>query len=72
VPSADTHYEIVVGHNETEPFHLQAQDYDYVLERHGVSHERITAAGHDHMSLVRELGHPGRQLAELIRAAVER
>lgn len=72
VPSANTHYEIVVGHKETEPFHLQAQDFDYVLERHGVSHERVTAAGHDHMSLVRELGHPGRQLAELIRDAVGR
>ncbi|MEO6015410.1 MAG: alpha/beta hydrolase [Devosia sp.] len=72
VPASGTHFEIVVGHNETAPFHLQAQDYAYALERHGVSRERITAAGHDHMSLVLELGQPGKPLAELLRAAVER
>jgi arylformamidase len=72
VPSAGTHYEIVVGHKETQPFHLQAQDYAYVLERHGASAERMTIPGLDHMSLVRELGRPGTATSALLEAAIAR
>jgi arylformamidase len=71
VPGA-AHYQVVVGHRETEPFHIQARDYAEGLGRRGASVERLTAAGHDHMSLVLELGKPGRQMAELVREAVER
>lgn len=67
-----THYEIVVGQHETEPFHTQAHDYAYALEREGADVERITLSGHDHMSLVRELGQPGRPMAELLAEAIER
>lgn len=66
------HYEVVVGHNETEPFHIQARDFAEGLERRGASAERLTAAGHDHMSLVLDLGRPGEPVAELVREAVER
>jgi arylformamidase len=72
VPSPATHYEIVVGHDETAPFHQQAQDYAYVLERHGVSHERVTLHGEEHMSVVRKLGRVGSPMWELLRDAVER
>ena len=72
VPSPATHYEIVVGHDETAPFHQQAQDYAYVLERHGASHERITLPGEDHMSVVRKLGRVGSPMWELLRDAIER
>jgi arylformamidase len=72
VPSTATHYEIVVGHDETAPFHQQAQDYAYVLERHGVSHERMTLHGEEHMSVVRKLGVVGSPMWELLRDAVER
>jgi arylformamidase len=72
VPAMDAHYEIVVGHAETEPFHIQAQDYAIALERRGASAERVTLPGHDHLSLVRELGRPGKPMAELLRAAIER
>lgn len=72
VPSAETHFEIAVGHEETEPFHIQAHDYAFALERRGADVERITLPGHEHMSLVRELGRPGMPMAELLRAAVER
>ena len=72
MPSPDTHFEIVVGHDETQPFHIQAQDYAYVLERHGVSHERVTMPGLDHMSLMHELGRPDGRMSDLLRSAIER
>jgi arylformamidase len=72
VPSAQTHYEIVVGHDETAPFHQQAQDYAYVLERHGVSHERVTLHGEEHMSVVRKLGVVGSPMWMLLKDAIER
>ncbi|MEQ1770937.1 MAG: alpha/beta hydrolase [Devosia sp.] len=72
VPSPGAHIEIVVGHDETEPFHTQAHDYAYAMERHGASVERITAPGHDHMSLVRALGQPGEPVAGLVAQAIER
>lgn len=69
-PSATTQYEIVVGHDETAPFHQQAQDYAAVLARHGAAHERRSIAGEEHMSVLRQLGRVGspiwRALAEII------
>jgi arylformamidase len=70
VPSPSTHYEIVVGHDETAPFHQQAQDYAYVLGRHGASHERVTLHGEEHMSVVRKLGVFGSPMWELLGDAV--
>lgn len=72
VPSTATHYEIVVGHDETAPFHQQAQDYAYVLERHGVSHERMTLHGEEHMSVVRKLGRVGSPMWDLLKDAIDR
>lgn len=72
VPSTDTHYEIVVGHKETAPFHQQAQDYAFLLGRHGASHERITVPDEDHMSLVRKLGVVGSPVQQLLVDAIER
>jgi arylformamidase len=72
VPSPSTHYEIVVGHNETAPFHQQAQDFAYVLERHGASHERVTVHGEDHMSVVRKLGRVGSPVWTLLKDAIDR
>ena len=72
VPSASTHYRIVVGHDETTPFHQQAQDYAYVLAHHGARHERVTLPGEEHMSVVRKLGVVGSPMWELLKDAVER
>jgi arylformamidase len=72
VPNPGAHFELVVGHKETGPFHIQAHDYAYVLERHGAGVERITPTGHDHMSLVRALGQPDGPVADLVAQAVER
>ncbi|RYE08615.1 MAG: alpha/beta hydrolase [Hyphomicrobiales bacterium] len=72
VPSTATHYEIVVGHKETTPFHQQAQDYSFVLARHGAPHERITVPDEDHMSVVRKLGVAGSPVHQLLVDAIER
>ncbi len=72
VPSAGTHFEIVVGHDETPPFHQQAQDYAFVLGRHGVPHERVTIPGADHMSVLRRLGQTGSPVHRLLVDAIER
>jgi arylformamidase len=71
-PATGTHYEIVVGHKETAPFHQQAQDYAYALERRGAGHERVTAAGEDHMSVVRKLGRVGSPVWGLLRDVIAR
>lgn len=72
VPSPATHYELIVGHDETPPFHQQAQDFAYVLERHGVSHERITAPGKDHMSVLRDFARPNSPTWEVLRDVIGR
>ncbi|HWA20593.1 MAG TPA: alpha/beta hydrolase [Devosia sp.] len=72
VPSPDAHYEIAVGHAETEPFHIQAQDYAIALERREASVERVTLPDLDHMSLVRALGRPETAMGTLLTAAIER
>ncbi len=72
VPSPHTHYEIIVGHDETAPFHQQAQDFAYVLDRHGASHERITAADKDHMSVLRDFARPGSPTWEILRDVIAR
>ena len=46
--------------------HQQMQDYAHVLERHGVSHERRTIAGEDHMSVLRSMGRVGTPMWELL------
>ena len=71
VPAGATHFELVVGHEETAPFHQQAQDYAYVLERHGIGHERVTVHGEDHMSVVRQLGVVDSPMWSLLRDAIE-
>ena len=66
VPAPGTHFELVIGHAETPPFHQQMQDYAHVLARHGVSHERRTIAGEDHMSVLRSMGRVGTPMWELL------
>lgn len=64
---------VTVGHNETEPFHLQAQDLCFAAERRGLNYERITLSDLDHMTIIRDLGVPtsrmGGLLAETIAAS---
>ena len=64
---------VTVGHDETEPFHFQAQDLCYAAERRGLGYERLTLSGLDHMTIVRDMGRPetrmGQLLAETIAAS---
>lgn len=71
-PSPATHVTLAVGHKETEPFHLQAQDFALGAKRRGVPVERITLPDHDHMSIVRDLGVPGTRIAELLVETIAR
>ncbi len=72
VPSTATHFELVIGHEETPPFHQQMQDYAFVLGRHGASHERRTMAGEDHMSVLRSMGRVGTPMWELLVEVIAR
>ena len=65
-------FAIKVGKAETEPFHLQAQDFAYAAERRGAEIERLTVPGHDHMTIVREMGVVGSRMGGLVAEAVER
>jgi len=64
---------VAVGHNETEPFHLQAQDLCFAAAQRGLDYQRITLPELDHMTIVRDLGRPesrmGALLAETIAAS---
>jgi len=72
VPSTDTHFELVIGHEETPPFHQQQQDYAFVLERHGASVERMTMAGEDHMSVLLKTKGVGSPIWERLREVIAR
>ncbi len=70
--SGRVHFEVAVGHNETEPFHTQAHDYAYAAEQRGADVERMTLPAHDHMTIVRDMGVPGTPMADLVVGAIER
>jgi arylformamidase len=72
VPSIDTHFEVIIGHEETPPFHQQQQDYAFVLERHGASVERLTMAGEDHMSVLLKMKDVGSPMWERLREVIAR
>lgn len=62
--------DIVVGADETPPFHQQADAFVTVLRAQGLTVSRHALPGENHMSSVRDLGvidtDAGRRLAELI------
>lgn len=72
VPDTGTYFQLVIGHDETPPFHQQQQDYDFVLKRHGASAERLTMPGEDHMSVLREMGRPGSPMWDVLAGIVGR
>jgi arylformamidase len=72
VQSPETHVTLVVGKKETEPFHVQAQDFAFAAEMRGAPIERITVPGHDHMTIARDLGVPGTRMAELLAEVIDR
>lgn len=57
---------VTVGHDETEPFHLQAQDLCYAAGRRGQTYERLTLSGLDHMTIVRDMGRKDTRMGQLL------
>lgn len=70
--SPETAITLVVGKAETEPFHLQAQDFAFAAAKRGAPVERLTIPGHDHMTIVRDMGVIGSRMAGLVAEAIER
>ena len=55
----DVRYDIMVGADETAPFHVQADAFAAHLRGQGARVERSSLAGEHHMSIVLALGTPG-------------
>ena len=68
----ETRITLAVGKAETEPFHLQAQDFAFAAGRRGAQVERLTISAHDHMTIVRDMGRPETRMGQLVMEAVER
>ena len=63
---------IAVGHDETEPFHIQAQDFCFAAERRGARVTRVTIPELNHMNIVRDLGIPRTPMAKLLVETIAR
>lgn len=72
IQAPETPITLVVGKKETEPFHLQAQDFAFAAEKRGAQVERITLPEHDHMTIMRDMGMPGTRMGQLVMETVER
>lgn len=57
---------LAVGHDETPPFHQQAQDLCFAAARRNIAIERLTLPHHNHVSIVRDLAQPGTRMAGLL------
>ena len=62
----ETRITLAVGHDETEPFHIQAQDLVFAAQKRGATIERVTVPGLNHVTMARDLGVPGTATAELL------
>lgn len=67
----ETRITLAVGKDETAPFHLQAQDFAFAAEKRGAQVERFTVSGHNHMTIVRDLGRPESRMGQMLAEAVE-
>ncbi len=57
---------ILVGDEETPPFHQQADDFTRVLQKQGLSCSRIDLSGCNHMSSVRDLAIAGTEASSVL------
>ena len=64
--ATETRITLAVGHDETEPFHIQAQDLVFAAQKRGATIERVTVPGLNHVTMARDLGVPGTATAELL------
>ena len=71
-PAPETRITLAVGKAETEPYHVQAQDFAFAAEKRGAQVERLTVSGQDHMTIVRDMGRPETRMGQLVMEAVGR
>jgi len=69
-PAPGVRFGIVVGGEETAPFHAQADAYAAHLEASGAPFFQATPAGEDHMSLLRQMARPGSAVWGLLAATI--
>lgn len=70
IPQPATSIAIAVGTRETLPFHTQAVAFWHHLAANGPSASVRTVRGVDHMSIVRDLGSPGTEMADLLASLI--
>jgi arylformamidase len=66
VPVANAEAVLMVGAQETAPFHDQAAAFADHVTRLGARSRLATVPGQDHMTIVRELGRPGTSCARFL------
>jgi arylformamidase len=71
LPAADVRVTLVVGGDETAPFHQQMNAYAEILARAGVEVAKDTVRQEDHMTIVRSLGRSGADCANLLRETIK-
>ena len=69
-PVAGADVRLMVGANETAPFHHQAAAFAAHLAWAGAPNRLATVQGQDHMTIVRELGRPGSACAGHLAATI--
>lgn len=72
IQAPETAITLAVGKAETEPFHLQAQDFAFAAQRRGARVERLTVPDLDHMTIVRDLGVPQSRMGQLLTETIQR
>ncbi|MBL0373610.1 alpha/beta hydrolase [Rhizobium sp. KVB221] len=71
-PVEDIKATLVVGEDETEPFHKQAEDYATLRAARGTRARRFVLPGLNHMSIISEMGNPQTVLASLVAETIAR
>jgi arylformamidase len=71
VPAAAGPLLLAVGEKEGDEYHRQSESLAAAWRRRGLPVEVIDMAGHDHFSIVTELGQPGTPLARAILGQIE-
>jgi arylformamidase len=66
-----TRVSILVGSEETPPFHQQAEAFQAVLQSQGLSAELTTLADSNHVSSVRDLGIPTSETGRLLHRLID-
>jgi arylformamidase len=70
-PDARPSVRLCVGEHETPPFHQQMRAFEQHLRQHHVTAQAGALSGHDHLTIVRDMGRPGSEVGALLEACVK-